>query len=224
MRTEPRGRTLCDPVLEATGAFHGFGERGAQAPESTVFPRQVHGVRAVRAMALTRADRGEPEEADAIVSRTPADCVPILLASRDGSRVGAIHAGWRGLAAGVIESGIDAMDVDVSRLVAAVGPAARGCCYEVDEPVASALAVRYAALLQDVLVPGRPGHFQLDLPRLASRVLRGLGLAPDRVGAAHRLCTICTPGPRFESFRRDGKLAGRIQHFIRPAARPGVPG
>ena len=118
------------------------------------------------------AGRGEPVEADAIVSTTPglavgivtADCVPILVASRDGSRVGAIHAGWRGLAAGVIEAGIEAMDVDVSGLVAAVGPAARGCCYEVDEPVAEALAVRYAALLQEVLVPGRSGHLPARSP------------------------------------------------------------
>lgn len=224
--TQAHGRALCDPVLETTGALHGFGERGAQAPGSTVFPRQVHGIRVARAQALAGAERGEPVEADAIVSAIPglavgivtADCVPILVASRDGSRVGAIHAGWRGLAAGVIEAGIEAMDCDVSGLVAAVGPAARGCCYEVDEPVARALAARYAELLEQVLVPGRSGHYQLDLPRLASRVLGRVGLDPDRLGSAHRLCTICTPGPRFESHRRDGRLAGRLQHFIRATA------
>jgi copper oxidase (laccase) domain-containing protein len=87
----------------------------------------------VRAEALSGAERGEPVEADAIVSAmaglavgiVTADCVPILVASRDGSRVGAIHAGWRGLAAGVIEAGIEAMDCDASGLAAAVGPAAR---------------------------------------------------------------------------------------------------
>lgn len=227
-----RGRALCDPVLEVTGALHSFGERGTQAPEFTVFPRQVHGIRAMRAeQAPVGAGRDEPVEADAVVSATPgitvgivtADCVPILVASRDGSRVGAIHAGWRGLAAGVIEAGIEAMDFEASELAAAVGPAARGCCYEVDEPVTRALAVRYADLLDEVLVPGRPGHFQLDLPRLASHVLCRIGLAPDRVGSAHRLCTICTPGPRFESYRRDGPLAGRLRHFIGPAPRPAVP-
>jgi hypothetical protein len=226
-----QGRALCDPVLEATGVLHGFGERGVQVPESTVFPRQVHGICVVRAEVVSGAERGEPVEADAIVSATPgltvgivtADCVPILVASRDGSRVGAIHAGWRGLAAGVIEAGIEAMDCDASGLAAAVGPAARGCCYEVDEPVARALAVRYANLLEEVLVPGRSGHFQLDLPRLASRILGRVGLDPEQLGSAHRLCTICTPGPRFESYRRDGRLAGRLRHFIRPAAGPAAP-
>lgn len=232
--TEPSGRFLCDPVLEMTGARHGFGERGAQVPDLTVLPRQVHGIRAIRVEAragTANLGRGESIEADAIVSATPgltvgivtADCVPILAASGDGSRVAAIHAGWRGLAAGVIEAGIEAMDVEASRLTAAVGPAARGCCYEVDDPVAEALAVRYAGLLDGVLVRGRPGRYQLDLPRLASRILRRLGLAPDRIGAAHRLCTICTPGPRFESYRRDGREAGRLLHFIGPAAGSAFP-
>lgn len=169
---------------------------------------------------------GAASEADAIVSTTPgvavgivtADCVPILVASADGACVAAIHAGWRGLAAGVIEVGIEAMARPVGELRAAVGPAARGCCYEVDEPVATALAERYAGLLAGVLVPGRPGRHQLDLPVLAARVLARIGLDPDRIGAAACQCTICTPGPRFESFRRDGQAAGRLRHFIEPAA------
>jgi YfiH family protein len=223
--TERAGRFLCDPVLESLGVPHGFAERGAQPPESTVFLRQVHGVRAVRAEDGTG---GPPVEADAITSQSAglaigivtADCVPILAASAEGDRVVAIHAGWRGLAAGVIEAGIEALGVEAARLSAAVGPAARGCCYEVDEPVARALEARYAELLPGVLVPGRPGRYQLDLPALAGRVLTALGVAPDRLGFAHCLCTICTPGPRFESFRREGERAGRLRHFIAPAPRP----
>ncbi|MFO0689407.1 MAG: polyphenol oxidase family protein [Myxococcota bacterium] len=197
-------------------------------PESTVFARQVHGIAVVRGEAL-RADG--PCEADAVVSTTPglavgvvtADCVPILVASSDGGCVAAIHAGWRGLAAGVIEAGIAAMARPVGGLSAAVGPAARGCCYEVDEPVASALARRYAALLDGVLVPGRPGHHQLDLPELAARVLAAIGLPPDRIGRAARLCTVCSPGPRFESYRRDGLAAGRLRHFVTPGRGPSQP-
>lgn len=222
MSGAPRDRFICDPVLEFAGIVHGFAERGAQVPDTTVFPRQVHGVGVVRGEAL-RA--GPPSEADAIVSTTPgvavgivtADCVPILVASADGGSVAAIHAGWRGLAAGVIEAGIGAMGQPIGGLRAAVGPAARGCCYEVDEPVASALARRYEGLLAGVLVPGRPGRHQLDLPALAARVLVQIGLGPDRIGTAASLCTICTPGPRFESFRRDGPTSGRLRHFIEPA-------
>lgn len=223
MSAAPTGRQLCDPVLEAIGVRHGFAERGAQVPADTRFPRQVHGIGVVRGEALPA---GAPTcEGDAIVSATPglavgivtADCVPILVAAADGSSVAAIHAGWRGLAAGVIEAGIGALRRPAGTLSAAVGPAARGCCYEVDEPVATALAARYPTLLEGVLVPGRPGRHQLDLPALAARVLAQIGLDPGRIGDANRLCTICTPGPRFESYRRDGAAAGRLRHFIEPA-------
>lgn len=221
--TAEGGRMLCDPVLEWVGVVHGFGERGAQAPDLTVFARQIHGIAVVRGEALRGADAAQA--ADAIFSTTPgvgvgivtADCVPILVANADGSRVAAIHAGWRGLAAGVIEAGIDALELSPGQLLAAVGPAARGCCYEVDDPVAEALAGPYSDLLDDLLVPSRPGRYQLDLPGLAARVLRRIGLAGDRIGVAQMLCTICTPGPRFESFRRDGGRAGRLRHFIRPS-------
>ena len=229
--TPRRAGYLCDPVLERLGVRHGFAERGAEPPDSTVFLRQVHGVRAVRAETLragmgTGLADGDPVEADAIVSGEPgvavgivtADCVPVFVAAADRRSVVAIHAGWRGLAGGVIESGIEAMGVAPTELAAAIGPAARGCCYEVDEPVARALAQRYAEHLSGVLVPGRPGRHQLDLPALAGRILVALGLAPDRIGQAHSLCTICTPGPRFESYRRDGKAAGRLRHFIAPAS------
>ena len=150
-----------------------FAQRIQDTADLTVFPRQVHGIAAVRGEALRGADA---VQADAIVSTTPglgvgivtADCVPILVANADGSRVAAIHAGWRGLAAGVIEAGIEALELSPGQLLAAVGPAARGCCYEVDDPVAEALSVPYSDLLDDLLVPSRPGHYQLDLlgPRL----------------------------------------------------------
>lgn len=231
--TPRRARHLCDPVLEQLGIRHGFAERGATPPDSTVFLRQVHGIRAVRAEALPAGvlagqPDGGPVEGDAIVAGTPglavgivtADCVPILVAAEDGRTVAAIHAGWRGLAAGIIESGIEAMGVAPARLAAAIGPAARGCCYEVDEPVARALEQRYAGQLPGLLVPGRPERYQLDLPALAGRILARLGLAPDRIGRAHCLCTICTPGPRFESYRRDGAAAGRLRHFIAPLSGP----
>ena len=97
---------------------------------------------------------------------------------------------------------------------------ARGCCYEVDEPVRAGLAERHAALLDGVLVPGRPGHFQLDLPVLAGRVLASIGVKEPQIGQAATPCTVCS-GDRFESFRRDGAAAGRLRHFItRPVTIP----
>jgi YfiH family protein len=165
-----------------------------------------------------------PEDADALTSTTEggsvgivtADCVPILASSRDGRAVVAIHAGWRGLAAGVIEAGIEALRRLAgarTELVCAVGPAARGCCYEVDAPVIEGLERRYAGMLDEVLSPTSPGHHRLDLPVLATRVLESAGLARAQIGTDHRVCTICDPG-RFESYRRDGSSAGRLMHFV----------
>ncbi|MEZ4332045.1 MAG: polyphenol oxidase family protein [Myxococcota bacterium] len=198
-------------------------------PESTRFVRQVHGVVVVRGESL---DRSGAVEADAITSSTPglpvgvvtADCVPILIAREDGTRVAAVHAGWRGLAAGIIEAALMAMASPAAALRVAVGPAARACCYEVDAPVVRALEARHRGLLPDVLGASRPGHHRLDLAELAVRVLARAGVAPDRIGTAHRLCTICAPGPRFESYRRDGPAAGRLRHFIAPALDGPVPG
>ncbi|MAG33667.1 MAG: multi-copper polyphenol oxidoreductase [Deltaproteobacteria bacterium] len=219
--TDHTPEALCDPVLMVAGLPHGFGQRGGgHVPENTTFPVQVHGI----AVAEASADRRvENEEADAVVCAVPgrsvgivtADCLPILAAGADGSAVLAIHAGWRGLAAGVIEAGIRALRTrsQTAELVAALGPAARGCCYEVDGPVEAALAERYSADLEGVLVPGRPGRHQLDLPLLAARILAGLGVEPTRIGTAHRVCTICD-ADRFESYRREGASAGRLRHFI----------
>ena len=93
------GRMLCDPVLELLGVVHGFGERGAQAPDLTVFPRQVHGIGVARGEALRGADA---VQADVIVSTTPglavgivtADCVPILSPTWTG------RGWWRSMRAG----------------------------------------------------------------------------------------------------------------------------
>lgn len=223
------GEILCDPVLIEAGWPHGFGTIGSQVPEPTDFPRQVHGTRVVS------AKRWKPDaapEADAILTSVEqgrvgivtADCVPILVASRRGPAALAIHAGWRGLAAGVIEAALSVLLGDsgeaeygraaASEFVAAVGPAARGCCYEIDAPVREALEERYAAKLEPpILVPGRPGHHRLDLPALAVEVLISQGLDRQNVGLDHQICTICHP-EIFESYRRDGPAAGRLRHFI----------
>jgi YfiH family protein len=213
---------LCDPVLIHIGIPHGFGQRGSQVSGSTIFSEQVHGIDVFDVGRLD-ATKKRPK-ADVLVCREPgmavgivtADCVPILLATLDGSIVAAIHAGWRGMAAGVIEAGLKAMTGDFDEanpVVAAVGPAARGCCYEVDGPVREALGREYSALLKGHLVAGRPGHFQLDLPALAVAILARNGIAKHRIGTENAVCTVCS-GPRFESYRRDGPQAGRLGHFI----------
>ncbi|MHA7840006.1 MAG: polyphenol oxidase family protein [bacterium] len=223
----PTVGTLCDPVLMDLGVPHGFGCRGADVPASTRLPRQVHGTALWDAFSGSRAgeEPEEPAEADVVlgcggarrsVGIVTADCVPILASAAEGEAVVAIHAGWRGLAAGVIEKGLSALRdaAGAGSIRAAIGPAARGCCYEVDEPVRAALSERYGSLLdREVIAPRRPGHFRLDLSRLAERIVRESGVSEACLGTRHRVCTICDP-VRFESHRRDGARAGRLRHFI----------
>jgi hypothetical protein len=213
-----------DAVLAALGVEHGFGTRGAREPAALVRPRQVHGCAVARVSAHGAA---EPHEADAIVSDAPrfavavltADCVPILLALGDGAQVAAVHAGWRGLAAGVVAAGVAALRAAApgAPLRAAIGPHIGPCCYEVDAPVTSRLAERFGDALAAALRPARPDHHQLDLGALVRHELLRAGLARDAIGTQALACTMCNPR-RFHSHRRDGAAAGRLVHFIRPLA------
>jgi YfiH family protein len=216
------GAFLRHPLLESAGVEHGFGVRGAAEPPGVRRPRQVHGAAVVRAAACGAEPR---PEADAVLALEPgvavgvvtADCVPILAASADGRAVLAVHAGWRGLAQGVIETGIAALaEVAGGPVVAAIGPHVGPCCYEVDEPVIGALARRYADGLATALRPSQPGHAWLDLGQLARQALRAAGLASDAIGTLPGACTACDRR-RFHSYRRDGPRAGRLHHFVRAA-------
>jgi YfiH family protein len=212
---------LRHPLLVERGIDHGFGVRGGVPPEDLRRARQVHGARIV----CERECAGpSPPEADGIVSASPgvpvavftADCVPILLATSRGTAVAALHAGWRGLAAGVVGSGVAAL-LDLvggaPPLVAVIGPHVGACCYEVDGPVLDALGGRFGPALRDCTRATRAGHAALDLAALARAALVAGGLAPELVGALPGACTRCDP-ERFHSYRRDGPAAGRLVHYI----------
>ncbi len=212
--------SLRHPLLSACSAAHGFGLRSSPEPPRLVRARQVHG----SAVALlTDALTPSVAEADAIVSTRPgvavgvvtADCVPILGASRSGTVVAAIHAGWRGLAQGVIEAGMTALreKAGAEPLVAVIGPCIGVCCYEVDEPVLAALAVRFRSVLDRALIPTRLGRHRLDLLALARHALHEAGVADDALGTIPEACTRCD-AVRFHSWRRDGPAAGRLLHHI----------
>ena len=220
------GPGLRHPLLVAIGVEHRFGRRDDAAPPDLVRPRQVHGV----VVARLEGGAAEPAEADAIVSGTPgvpvgivtADCVPVLAASDDGSVVAAIHAGWRGLAAGVVARGIEALQAcrPGSRLRVVVGPHIGVCCYEVDEPVLGPLRARFGKSLEPALQPAvdrRPGHWRLDLGALVAVDLQRMGISPADCGVLPDACTACHPA-RFHSYRRDGTRAGRLVHHIAATA------
>jgi hypothetical protein len=162
--------------------------------------RQVHGDRVLR-----RDAAGPGEDADAQLTTTDglapmvlgADCVIIALAARGA--VGAVHAGWRGLAAGVIARAVAELHELAARapVAAAIGPGAGRCCYEVGTEVHERFA-EYAGL-------ARQGR-NLDLKAIARAQLRAAGVA-----AVHDvgLCTICSDPDLFYSHRRDGGRTGR---------------
>ena len=212
---------LTDPVL--AGVRHGFGTRDAPAPDVYVRPHQVHGAAVVEATACRNA--AQPPDADGIVSALPglavavvtADCVPVLLAAPVGTAVSAVHAGWRGLAAGVVKAAVEVL-VRVSgagpaELVAAIGPHIGPCCYEVEEPVLEALERCHGSAARAAARPARPGHALLDLGGLVRAALFDAGLPAAAVGGAAAVCTRCDP-ERFHSHRRDGARAGRLLHHV----------
>lgn len=131
---------------------------------------------------------------DRTLALLTADCLPVAIAAADGSRLALLHAGWRGLAAGIVEGGVAAVG---GRVTAAVGPGAGPCCYEVGDDVAAPLTASYGA---DVVHEGRA-----DLWLCAERALHAAGA--ERVDVAGE-CTICNPD-RYFSHRRDRGITGR---------------
>jgi YfiH family protein len=215
------GGWLTHPLLSERGVEHGFGLRNSTPPVDLHRPNQVHGARIVAAAACGGPDR---PDADGVVSAAPgvrvavvtADCVPILLASSGGHAVAALHAGWRGLAAGVVAAGVAALAELApapSSPVATIGPHIGPCCYEIDDSVSDALRPQFGSSLDSALTPTRPGHAWLDLGALAREALLAAGLAAAAVGSLCDVCTRCD-AERFHSYRRDGGAAGRLVHFI----------
>jgi len=185
-----------------------------QLPAEPVWLTQVHGATVVDAAEVDGA-----VEADASFSTQPgvvcavmtADCLPVLLADRCGKVVAAAHAGWRGLAAGVLEKTVARMHAAAAgELVAWLGPAIGPAHFEVGEEVRQTfLALSPAAAACFRSIDGRPGKFLADLYRLAAIRLSSAGVASVSGGG---FCTVSAPH-RFYSFRRDG-VTGRMATMI----------
>ena len=167
-------------------------------PERLALNRQIHSSLVHRAEPGARGEPGDglwTEELDLPVLAMSADCLPIALARVGGDRPGVavLHAGWRGLLAGIVAEGVAALG---GRAHAAIGPAIGPCCYEVGPEVAEPFT---AAFGPDVLHDGN-----LDLWTAAERALRAAGVEEvERVD----LCTFCNP-ELFFSHRRTGKPRG----------------
>jgi YfiH family protein len=216
-------RPLSFPGPERDDDYRVIGEALEVPARAVVRVRQVHG-RTVRVLAHdAHLQPGLIEDADAIVSTRDdcaivvrvADCVPILVADRRGRAVAAIHAGWRGMAAGVVRAAIETlgdMGVQAGDLVAAIGPSIGPCCYQVDDRVRDMFlaATPDAAAWFD---EDGPGHWRLDLWRAGQDTLMDAGVPESSIHLA-QFCTADHPDVFF-SHRREGDAAGRMVAAIR---------
>ena len=180
-------------------------------PQPPKWLAQVHGTTVVEADRLDHVPA-----ADAAVARAPgtvcavmiADCLPVLLCDASGTTVAVAHAGWRGLAAGVIENTVAAMNVNPDELVAYLGPGIGPRAFEVGAEVREAFVARDEEAAA-AFAPARAGKWLADLFSLARRALARVGV--DRVHGGG-LCTY-TDTARFFSYRRD-RATGRMAALI----------
>jgi len=182
-------------------------------PSAPRWLRQVHGTDVAELGPLP----GDHEPvADAAVSHVPgtvlailtADCLPVLFCADDGSEIAAAHAGWRGLAAGVLEATLAHMHAPRRRVMAWLGPCIGAASYEVGEEVRAAFVAHDAAAAAG-FAPTRPGHWHCDLAVLARQRLHAAGVARVSGGGFDTLADA-----RFYSYRRDAAGSGRFASLV----------
>jgi YfiH family protein len=191
-----RNRMLLEPLL----------------PSEPVWLTQVHGTKAIdagQASCLPTGDASFTTHKGAVCVVMTADCLPILLCDEAGTCVAAIHAGWRGLCAGVVEETVRAMNRPPQSLMAWLGPAIGPAAFEVGEEVRAAFVARQPQAASAFAVTGAEGKYLADIYQLARLRLAAPGITRIYGGG---LCTY-TDGERFFSYRRDG-ATGRMGTFI----------
>ncbi len=230
--TEPVRPPAEAPALSTVpGLVHGFERRvPAESPETREEARQrlghslrpfgrllclkqVHGARAVRAPweGTPEADAGTATEPGWILGVETADCLPMLLVDPGRRAVAAVHAGWRGTAAGVAAAAVEALRASGSRpedLLAALGPAIGPCCYEVGEELRQAFGPRGSGFFR----PGPRGRPHLDVRAANRRQLVLAGLRTEQIQDVDE-CTRCRED-LYHSYRREGRGAGRMLSYV----------
>jgi polyphenol oxidase len=188
-------------------------ERALQLPSTPRWLQQVHGDRSLR---VTEEIFDGEQQADAVFTTQPnivlailtADCLPILLCADDGSEIAAIHAGWRGLSAGIVESTIARLRTPRSNLLAWLGPAIGRASYEVGDEVRTAFVAKFSGAAS-AFVATRPGHWLCDLYALVRQKLHAVGVEKIFGGNFDTFTD-----SRFYSYRRDGARSGRYASLI----------
>ena len=190
------------------------GGSAAELPATAPRLQQVHGARVVTLGSNDFAD-GVPE-ADGVYGNRPrdlcvirtADCLPVLLASADGREIAAVHAGWRGLAAGVVEAAVARFAAPPDSIRAWLGPAISQPAFEVGDDVFAAFEP-WSRDCPGFFLRNERGRYQADLFGLARARLAGVGVT-DVAGGGH--CTVADTAGCY-SFRRDG-ATGRLLTFV----------
>jgi hypothetical protein len=220
----PNGYDLRDPDENLAENYRRLFVAAGCAGREWCRVHQVHGA------TIAGARRGEPfdrhQKADAIVGDDPeraltvrvADCVPVLLATADGRAVAAVHAGWRGVVAGVVPAAaaaVRAVRAEAMNVLAAIGPSIGASAFEVGPEVLVAFAGLFGGA---AIVERRPdGKGLVDLRRAIHLQLREAGLADEQIDSTDR-CTY-RDADEFFSHRRDRGLTGRMAAVISPGER-----
>ncbi|WP_340572039.1 peptidoglycan editing factor PgeF [Stenotrophomonas sp. G106K1] len=191
-------------------------QQGLALPSAPHWLRQVHSSTVLRFAAPPVEGASEPV-ADAAVTSVPgvvlailtADCLPVVFAAVDGSEVGAAHAGWRGLADGMLETTVAAMQTPPAQLRAWLGPAAGPADYEIGEEVYHAF-VGHDAAAAAAFVATRPGHWKVNLFALARQRLQAAGMD---LGNIHGGTVSTMADADLYSHRRD-RRTGRMATLV----------
>lgn len=206
------GFNLGDHVGDDAAAVQANRRRLRQLlPDEPRWLNQVHGslcVDAATARPGTVADASFSRQRGVVCAVLTADCLPVLLCDQRATVVGVAHAGWRGLAAGVIEAAVAAMGEPGGQLMAWLGPAIGPTAFEVGDEVRESFLAADAAAAA-AFVAARPGKWLCDIYLLARQRLAAQGIR--RITGAD-FCTVGDPR-RFYSYRRDG-TTGRMASLV----------
>lgn len=180
-------------------------------PSEPYWLDQVHSDQVVEAGVSAQPQRGDAcvaRSAGQVCAVLAADCLPVLFCSRDGDRVAAAHAGWRGLAAGILDTTAGTLGLPGYELIAWLGPAISQVAFEVGDDVRIAFLARDGATAK-YFAPNARGRWQCDLYGLARHSLTQLGVREIHGGD---YCTYADED-RFFSYRRDGRC-GRMATLV----------
>jgi polyphenol oxidase len=189
----------------------------SQLPADPIWLQQVHGIKvSTPQMRIAEADASVSNIPNDVLAIMTADCLPVLFANRSGTVIGAAHAGWRGLCAGVLENTIAQMrklmpQSPADEILAWLGPAIGPTAFEVGQDVVDAFHAHPVAVIPNafIAIDQKPGKYLANIYLLAKSRLEASGVTAIDGGG---FCTVSQPD-QFFSYRRDG-VTGRFASFI----------